>query len=153
MTENEHFRALENMYMAAPINRIFKPRIKVSKEASEIEMVVRESFFHAAGAVHGAVYFKMLDDAAFFAANSLIYDRFALTKSFTTKLYRPVSSGTMRAVGKVLDKTDAGITAESIVYNENGKTLGKGTGLFVKGRMLLKKTPGYGLDLTPQQSR
>ena len=146
MTDSEHFRALENMYMAGPINRIFEPRITVTREASEIEIVVKESFFHAAGAVHGAIYFKMLDDAAFFAASSVVKDYFVLTKSFTTHLYRPISSGQMRSVGKVLDKSMSGVHAESIVYDGHGKKLGKGTGVFVKGRMLLKATPGYRLD-------
>ena len=33
-------------------------------------MTVRPDFFHAAGAVHGSVYFKLLDDAAYFDALS-----------------------------------------------------------------------------------
>ena len=35
---------------------------------SEIRFTVDESL-HAAGAAHGTIYFKMLDDAAFYAAN------------------------------------------------------------------------------------
>ena len=35
--------------------------------------------FHAAGAGHGTIYFKMLDDAAFYAANSMVEEQFVLT--------------------------------------------------------------------------
>jgi acyl-coenzyme A thioesterase PaaI-like protein len=34
---------------------------------------------HSIHAVHGSVYFKALDDAAFFAVNSLVEDVFVLT--------------------------------------------------------------------------
>ena len=71
-----HYRALEKMYLSAPINSIYEPRISVSHERAEITIDVKESLFHAAGAVHGSVYFKMLDDAAFFAANSIEADHF-----------------------------------------------------------------------------
>ena len=71
MEKDPHFRALEMMYMAAPINEIYCPRICVSEGVAEIEIDVKEAYFHSLGAVHGSVYFKMLDDAAFFAANSL----------------------------------------------------------------------------------
>ena len=61
MDEDRHYRALEKMYLSAPINDIFRPRITVSKERADIEIEVKEIFLHAAGAVHGAVYFKMLE--------------------------------------------------------------------------------------------
>ncbi|MBW2025598.1 MAG: thioesterase, partial [Deltaproteobacteria bacterium] len=47
MRYESHYRALERMYLAAPINRIFEPRITVSREMAEIEMDVDDSFFHA----------------------------------------------------------------------------------------------------------
>jgi len=59
------------MYAAAPINNFFLPKITVSEGESIIEIEITEKLHHAAGGVHGSVYFKMLDDAAFFAANSL----------------------------------------------------------------------------------
>ena len=143
MIETNHYLALEKMYLAGPINRFFKPRIIVSKEKAEIEIEVKDSFFHSAGAVHGSVYFKMLDDAAFFAANSIVPDYFVLTKSFTTHLYRPISSGRMKSIGKVLSETESRIHAESFVYDENGRKLGKGSGVFVRGRMPLIEALGY----------
>lgn len=43
--------------------------------------------------VHGPVYFRALDDAGFFAVNSLVEDVFVLTASFNVNLFRPMKSG------------------------------------------------------------
>jgi hypothetical protein len=43
----------------------------IVKGSATIDIPLSEKFHHSAGGVHGSVYFKMLDDAAFFAANSL----------------------------------------------------------------------------------
>ena len=83
----------------APIHAFYSPRISVSQGEAEITIPVKPDFFHAADAVHGSVYFKLLDDAAFFAVNSLIEDYFALTGSFTTYFLRPISEGAMKAIG------------------------------------------------------
>ncbi|HDG98479.1 MAG: thioesterase [Deltaproteobacteria bacterium] len=143
MDREKHYRGLERMYLVTPINRIFNPKIKVSRERAEIEIDVRESYFHGAGAVHGCVYFKMMDDAAFFAANSIVRDCFVLTLSFTTYLTRPVSAGVMRSVGKVVAKARNQIIAEAVVYDQRGKEVGKGSGVFVKGKIPLAELPGY----------
>jgi len=143
MSKDKHFVALENMYLAAPINTIYKPRILVSEGHSEIEIALNEGYFHAAGAVHGSVYFKMLDDSAFFAANSLEREVFVLTNSFTIYLTRPVSSGTMRAVGKVVDTTKSQFIAESVAYNSEGKEIARGSGVFVKSKIKLTDAVGY----------
>ncbi len=70
----QHYRALESLYLAAPTNRYFSPAIEIKKGRATITIPVKEDFFHIAGAVHGSTYFKALDDAAFFACNSLIDD-------------------------------------------------------------------------------
>ena len=115
----------------------------MSEGQSEIEMELKESYFHAAGAVHGSVYFKMLDDAAFFAANSLEREVFVLTTSFTIYLTRPVSSGTMRAIGKVVNSTKSQFLAESIGYNSEGKEIARGSGVIVMGKFKLAEAFGY----------
>jgi len=138
-----HFAALERMYRAAPINRIYEPTISVEQGRSEIAIEVSERLFHAAGAVHGSVYFKMLDDAAFFAANSLEPDMFLLTTSFTTYLIRPVSSGVIRSVGRVVAQTKRQFIAESIAYDGSENEIGRGSGVFVRGRMRLIEARGY----------
>jgi len=143
MKPDEHYRALENMYLAAPINVIYEPQIEISHERAEIRIEVKEKFFHAANAVHGSVYFKMLDDAAYFAANSIEPEYFVLTIAFTTYLTRPITSGSMKSSGKVVSKTRTQIIAESVVYNGKGKEIGRGNGIFVRSKQPLVDTLGY----------
>ncbi len=143
MSKDPHFAALERMYLAAPINAFYRPKIEVSDSEATIEIEVSEKLFHAAGAVHGSVYFKVLDDAAFFAANSLERDVFVLTTSFNTYLTRPISSGSLRAVGRVVNRTKSQFIAEAIAYDSKGREVGRGSGLFVRGSWPLCKAGGY----------
>lgn len=146
MNLENHYRALERMYLAAPINRFFTPRITVSREKAEIEIIVRDAYFHAAGAVHGSVYFKMLDDAAYFAANSIETGCFVLTTAFTTYLTRPITSGRMISTGTVVNRTRSQILAESVVADGQGREIGRGNGIFVRGKTPLSDVPGYGAE-------
>lgn len=143
MTDAAHYRALEQMYFAAPINRIYEPTLVVAAGHSEISMEVGEKFFHAAGAMHGAVYFKMLDDAAFFAANSLESEFFLLTMSFTTYFTRPVLAGRIRSVGSVATRTGRQFIAESVIYDSHDQEAGRGNGIFVRGRQPLTELESY----------
>ena len=143
MSKDRHFVALQNMYLAAPINEFYRPRIEVSEAEATIEVEVSSKLFHAAGAVHGSVYFKMLDDAAFFAANSLEREVFVLTTSFTTYLTRPVSSGTLRSIGRVANRNKTQFIAESVVYDSQGTEVGRGSGIFIRSKLLLCEAQGY----------
>lgn len=144
MSNHSHYTALERMYRAAPINAFYHPRIRVTEGEATIEIDVTDAFFHAAKAVHGSVYFKLLDDAAFFAANSLETENFVLTSSFNTYLLRPVTAGTMRAEGRVVNQTRSQFVAEAVVFDEQGRELGRGSGVFVRGRQPLVEAMGYG---------
>lgn len=143
MEPEEHYRRLGSMYQAAPLNEYYSPSMTVSKSRAEISIDVEPKFFHAAQAVHGSVYFKMLDDAAFFAANSLETEFFVLTTSFTTYLTKPVSSGCMRSVGKVVNRNRSQFIAEAIVYNAKNIEIARGNGVFVRSKMKLMDVPGY----------
>ena len=139
----QHFRALEAMYQAAPINEFYKPTMQVEEGEATIEIDVKREFFHAAHAVHGSSYFKMLDDAAFFAANSLEPEVFVLTTSFTTYITRPISEGKMIAKGKVVNRNKSQFIAEAVVYDQEGNEIGRGNGIFVRSKMRLIDAMGY----------
>lgn len=139
----EHYRKLERMYLSAPINGFFRPTIEIEEGRAVITNPVREELFHAAGAVHGSAYFKVLDDAAWFAVNSLVTDVFVLTTMFTTYLTRPVTSGTLRSVGKVANVGRTQWLAESVVFDADGREVGRGSGTFVKSRSPLTPEIGY----------
>ncbi len=145
--KQKHYQQLERMYLSAPFNQYFKPVIAVAEGEAEICIELKSDYHHAAEAVHGSVYFKMLDDAAYFAANSLEHEFFLVTTSFTTYLTRPVSEGKMRAVGKVVNQNRSQIIAESVVYNAAGKEIGRGSGVFVRSKKQLSHVQGYNRDL------
>lgn len=143
MSTEEHYRRLERMYAGAPVNQYFRPSLRVAQGTAEVVIQVRRDFYHAAGAVHGVVYFKLLDDAAFFAANSLVDDVFVLTVSLTSFLTRPVTEGEMRAVGRVVHQSGRLIIADAAVQDAAGQQLARGTGTFMRSRTPLSAEIGY----------
>jgi uncharacterized protein (TIGR00369 family) len=137
-----HFQSLEAMYVNGPINRFFRPLIHIEEAAAEIRMTVRPDMHHAAHAAHGAVYFKMLDDAAFFAVQSLVTDTFVLTVNFQVYLLAPVVEGEMVATGKVVHQTKRLFLAESVVY-VGEKVVARGNGSFMRSATKLDAKVGY----------
>lgn len=133
------------MYQASPINVFYRPTIHLSKGRAEITIDVSEKFFHSALAVHGSVYFKLLDDAAYFSVNTCETEVFVLTTAFTTYLTRPVSSGRLKAVGTLVNQNQSQFIAEAVVYN-NEKEVGRGNGIFVRSKKRLTDVPAYRAD-------
>ncbi len=140
----EHFRNLERMYLSAPTNDAYNPRILIEEAAAEITLEVGPHFHHAGGAVHGSHYFKALDDAAFFAVNSLVDDVFVLTVSFNIFLLRPVVEGTLTATGSVANASRNLWIAESTVVDDGGRLLARGSGSFMRSRIALADVATYG---------
>jgi uncharacterized protein (TIGR00369 family) len=131
------------MYAKAPINRFFQPKLRIEEGEAEIRIQVREDFHHTAGAMHGSVYFKALDDATFFAANSLVSDVFVLTASFEIEFLRPVIDGEIRAQARVTGQTERRISAEAELYDQDNNIVGRGRGEFAKSRIMLTADVQY----------
>ena len=140
---NSHFDCLVNIYNNAPINKIYNPSMKLSLGECHIEMEVLEKFHHSGQILHGSVFFKMLDDAAFFASNSYVDDVFLVTTSFTTYLTRPVSKGKIHSKGKVVNKNKSQIIAESILFDDEEREIARGSGIFVRSKFSLEEALGY----------
>ncbi|MEM7690390.1 MAG: PaaI family thioesterase [Pseudomonadota bacterium] len=139
-----HHRALERLYASAPINQTFASRLEITGEgASRIHFDVTEEVYHAAGAAHGTIYFKMLDDAAFYAANTLSTDSFLLTTSFNLNFTKPVRVGPVVAEGRWVSGKRRVFVAESRLVDEEGEEIGRGTGTFMRSRIALSGLPGY----------
>lgn len=139
-----HWRALESLYGSAPINEKFNSSLEVTGEgASRITFDVTEDSYHAAGAAHGTIYFKMLDDAAFYAANTLVTDRFLLTTSFNLHFTKPVREGKVTAEGHWVSGKRRVFVAEARLVDAEGDEIGRGTGTFMKSRIPLSSLPGY----------
>ena len=139
-----HWRALEGLYTSAPINRLFESRLTITGGgAARIEFDIDARVHHAAGAAHGTTYFKMLDDAAFYAANTMITDRFLLTTSFNLHFVRPVKSGRIVAEGRWISGRRRVLVAEARLVDRDGEEIGRGTGTFMRSRIALSGLPGY----------
>jgi uncharacterized protein (TIGR00369 family) len=140
---SEHHRKLEHLYASAPVTQWYGAAVTIGEGQAEVRFTVKPEFFHAAHAVHGSVYFRALDDAAFFAVNSRVADVFVLTVSFTVHLVRPVTSGEMRATGRVLHGGGRLFVAESTLFNDAGEVLGHGSGVFTRSSIALTPAVGY----------
>ena len=141
---SEHYRKLERMYHDhAPINDFFDPELTISEGAATLDLPVSEDLYHPAGAVHGTAYFKALDDAAFFAANSLVEDVFVLTTQMNLYLTRPISEGTMHARGEVLHEDPGQYIAESVIEYDDANQLARATATFVPIEIELDAEIGY----------
>jgi uncharacterized protein (TIGR00369 family) len=139
-----HYRALESLYAAAPINRFFDSRLEIPASGqARIHFTIDERHFHAGGAAHGTSYFKMLDDAAFYACNSLVTDRFLLTTAFNLLFTRPLGPGPVIAEGRWVSGQRRVFVAEARLIDETGEEAARGTGTFMKSRIPLAGLPGY----------
>jgi len=143
MDLEDHYRKLENMYHSAPCNAYYNPHLTVEDGKAVVLIPVKSNLFHAAGAVHGSVYFKAMDDAAFFSVSSNVTDVFVLTVDFKISFRRPISSGTMRAEGKVVARDNDKFTAETKVFDDTNNLIGQGSGIFLKSRIPLSEELGY----------
>ena len=143
MTTADHFTRLENMMHSAPFMQWSGARVSIAKGEARITLPIRRDFHHAAGAMHGALYFLALDNAAFFAVNSLVEEVFVLTTSFTTYITRPVSEGVVTAFGKVVNRNRTQFIAESVLYDSNEREIARANGIFVRSKMPLSAEIGY----------
>ena len=139
-----HYRALERLYASAPVNRLFESRLEVQEEGrARLVFQVTQAAYHAAGAAHGTIYFKMLDDAAFYAANTMVTDRFLLTTSFNLHFTKPVREGEVVAEGRWVSGRRRVLVAESRLVDAEGDEIGRGTGTFMRSHIPLAGLPGY----------
>ena len=139
-----HYRALESLYAAAPINAMFRSQLEITGEGrSRISFDVEPEHYHAAGAAHGTTYFKMLDDAAFYAANSLVNDFFLLTTAFNLLLTRPMKAGPIVAEGRWINGRRRVLVADAWLIDAEGEQVARGTGTFMRSRIPLATLPGY----------
>lgn len=143
MTCEPHYRGLEALFRASPTNDYYRPQLTVDEGRAEVRVELRADMYHAAGAVHGSHVFKLLDDAAFFAASSKVEDHFIVTTSFTVQLLRPVSAGPVVARGTVLQAGKRMLWADARLYDASERLVATGTGSFTRSRVELARVAGY----------
>ena len=141
-----HFRALESLYRSAPINGFFRSEIEIAEAGRvRIRFEVDPGAFHAAGAAHGTLYFKMLDDAAFYAANGFVSDRFLLTTAFNLHFTKPMKTGEAVAEGRWISGRRRVFVAEARIVDSDGEECARGTGTFMRSHIVLSGLDGYRL--------
>lgn len=139
-----HYRALESLYSHAPINALFESRLEILEEGhARIRFTVDERLYHAAGAAHGTTYFKMMDDAAFYACNSLVTDRFLLTTAFNLNFTRPLKAGPVIAEGRWVSGRRRVFVADARLIDSTGEEAARGTGTFMRSHIPLSSLDGY----------
>src|SRR5205085_8453744 len=125
----------------------FESEIEIASPGhARIRFKVEASSFHAANAAHGTLYFKMLDDAAFYAANSLISDRFLLTTAFNLHFTRPMREGEAIAEGRWISGKRRVFVAEARIVDSEGEECARGTGTFLRSHIALSSLAGYRAD-------
>ncbi|CAD7923910.1 unnamed protein product [Amoebophrya sp. A120] len=169
LEDEAHYRSLERGYAAAPISGLINlHRMAIGKGKTVLRMPTtnRQDLCHTGKQLHGSVYFKLLDDAAYFAAQSYEREVFLLTTSFSLYLMRPVrpedKGMQLEARGLVINATTNLITAEATLWScavqdqepqgsaaERGEKkaqeviVGKGIGTFQRSKIPLKGLPGF----------
>ena len=142
--ERAHFRRLEQLYLSAPINAGFKSDIAITSPGeARIRFTVDPAHFHAAGAAHGTLYFKMMDDAAFYACSSTVTDRFLLTTAFNLVFSRPLKGGEVVAEGRWISGKRRVLIGEARLVDSSGEEAARGTGTFMRSHIALSSLAGY----------
>lgn len=142
-----HYKKLINMYGSAPIQKKFPGiDLKIKKLQAEITLPIDESYHHAGGSLHGAIYFRLLDDVCYFAAMSEETEYFYVTKTFSIQFFRSIQKGLMIAKSEEIKFDGKDFFASGSIYNEEGIKLASGSGVFTKVSVKLDPSIGYKLD-------
>jgi uncharacterized protein (TIGR00369 family) len=131
-----HFAHLQRIYESAPCNK-FYPELQMKLEPGRCVLTtpVMHEHFHSGGALHGAVFFKFLDDAAYFACATREPLYFLLTVSYHLKFLRAASEGFMWAEGKWMAEKDNAFVGSSVLYDNKDRVLARGEGVFVRSAL------------------
>jgi len=138
-----HFEKLEKMYLKAPCNEYYEPGIHISEGAAEIVIPVRKEFHHAAGSPHGAVCYKAMEDAAFFAASSAVDDVLIKTVSFGIQFTGSIDVSELVAKARLVGIDGSHFLAEAVLTNAQGKEIARGNGTYMRGTTELTSDIGY----------
>lgn len=123
--------------------------MQVADGEATIELTIDGRYHHAGNFAHGSVYFKLLDDACYFACQSKVKDFFLVTSNFNIHLLRPIYDGVITARGKIDFQSQNLFTASAELINEKGKLVGSGTGQFMKSKVSLEEVDDYSGDHSP----
>lgn len=138
MIEPLHHAKLVNLFQTAAIQQIFAGSVlELSNGKSKITYPISPTLFHGGNALHGAAYFKLLDDAAYFAAATQEPENFLVTVRFNLTLIRPLEEGVIWAEGICNAAPARKYLAAATLFNSAGKAVAEGEGLFLPSQKTL----------------
>ena len=85
----------------------------------------------------------MMDDAAFYACNSMVSDRFLLTTAFNLVFTRPLKAGPVIAEGRWVSGKRRVFVGEARLILPDGEEAARGTGTFMRSHIPLSSLDGY----------
>lgn len=143
MKEKDHFEALDRMFRSANFHKHFPPfSFHLERGYCRIESSVDDRYHHAAEAMHGAFYFKLLDEAGYFAAMSEEQEKFLLTRNLNIRFLRPVESGELIAIGR-LKHFDGKIYYAEAELLHKGKQIASAELELARGPVSLNEVEAY----------
>ena len=125
-----HFENLERRYLAAPHTELFDAGTRILEGEAEIVIPVQDRFLGLTGAVHPAVCFTAMADAAALAVNSLVEDALVVAVKFEIQLTHATADGQLIARSRFLGTSGKDYLAESVLMDTEGQELGQGSGTF-----------------------
>lgn len=127
-----HLRRLERVYHAAPTNGLTPARLALQSAAARLEMDIRDAYRQAVGELHGMLYFKVLDEASFYAANTLVDDVFLTTAAMHVQFLRPVDGAHLVATAQVVHAARSSFIVDAEARDASGRLLARSSGTFVR---------------------
>ncbi len=127
-----HFERLEQMYLSDDCNEKDDAGIRIQEGESEIVTPIDGQHFRSDGSLDNAICFKLLDDAASLAVNSVVRDVLVRAESFNVRYAHMKPAGELAARGRLLGLSEGLYLAESVVVDSEGREVCRGTGAFVK---------------------
>lgn len=142
--QNAHYRRLEHMFLCAPINQLFNGvHMELAPGSCVIRWQVTGNFFHAGKSLHGAIYTKFLDDAAYFSAATLNDRHFIVTKSLHVRFLRPVAEGLLTATGKSETGADGSLRTTAVLHVSETILVATAEARFTNSKLLLADVDDY----------
>ena len=141
MPNEAHFRRLEQLYKAGPINHFIAATLEVQEGEATVHIKTEPQYQHWGGVLHGSIYFKALDDACVFAVASVVEDAIVTTATFNVTFARPFQGEILIASGKLLHQSRRLFVADAEIRDERGRLVAKGNGTFMKTNQPMPAPP------------
>ncbi|RAP30762.1 thioesterase [Candidatus Marinamargulisbacteria bacterium SCGC AG-343-D04] len=119
-------------YLNHEMHRNLDLRLEMNDGKSTLSCVISNTILNLVGIVHGAIYFKLMDDACFFAALSIENSHFVATADFNIHYIKPASKGRLTAYAHIVNHRKNRYLCACDIKNDAGELCAHGTGTFVE---------------------